>query len=157
MPTRIHTLLPALLAVLLVSALAFGQAGRAELMGAVEDPSGLAVPKATVEAEDQATRARYATTTDERGEYHLLGLPAGRFVLLVTQSGFQTYRQSGINLRLGDRTAIDVRLSVGQSSQSIQVTAAAPMLKPRAARSARTSKQTRLRTCRWTGVISSHW
>ena len=72
--------------------------------------------------------ARYSTSTDERGEYHLLGLPAGRYTLVVEHLGFRTYRQYGIALRLGDRTSIDVNLVVGQPAQSIDVTAAAPLL-----------------------------
>src|SRR5207302_1912051 len=54
-----------------VSALCFGQAGRAELSGTIQDPSGLPVPKAKVEAEDQATMARYSVLSDDRGEYHV--------------------------------------------------------------------------------------
>jgi len=34
--------------------------------------------------------ARYAATTDGRGEYHLLGLPTGQYVLTVEQPGFRT-------------------------------------------------------------------
>ncbi len=110
------------------STLCFGQAGRAELFGAVHDPTGLAVQKAKVVAEDQATMVRYAVTSDERGEYHLLGLPAGQYVLSIEQPGFHLYRQSGITLRLGDRTTVDVQLEVGQISQSVDVTAAAELL-----------------------------
>ena len=69
---------------------------------------------------------RYSAVSDERGEYHILGLPAGQYVLTVEQPGFRTYRQSGITLRLADRTALDVKLEVGQPSQSVDVTAAAP-------------------------------
>jgi hypothetical protein len=112
----------------LASTLCHGQTGRAELFGAIDDSAGLAVPKAKVQAEDQATMARYASISDSRGEYHILGLPAGEYVLTVEQPGFRTYRQSGIVLRLGDRTSLDVKLQVGQSSQSIEVTAAAPLL-----------------------------
>jgi hypothetical protein len=42
--------------------------------------------------------------------------------------GFRVYRQSGITLRLADRTALDVELEVGQPTQSVEVTAAAPLL-----------------------------
>ncbi len=108
--------------------LCFGQAGRAELFGTIQDPSGLAVPKAKVEAEDQATMVHYSVTSDERGEYHILGLPAGQYALTVEQPGFRNYRQSGITLRLADRTGIDVKLELGQPSQAIEVTAAAPLL-----------------------------
>jgi len=110
------------------SALCFGQAGRAELFGTIQDPAGLAIRKAKVQAEDRATMVRYSATSDERGAYHILGLPAGQYVLTIEQPGFRTYRQSGIVLRLADRTSLDVKLDVGQLSQSVNVTAAAPLL-----------------------------
>src|SRR5262252_6882172 len=90
-----------------VSTLCYSQAGRAELFGSVQDPAGRPVPRAKVQLEDQATMARWSVPTDERGEYHLVGLPAGEYVLRVEQPGFQTHRQSGIVLRLGDRTLMD--------------------------------------------------
>ena len=112
----------------LVSASCLGQAGRAELFGTILDPAGLPVPKAKVEAEDQATMAQYSATSNGRGEYHILGLPAGQYILTVQVSGFRMYRQSGITLRLGDRTVINATLEVGQPAQSVNVTAAAPLL-----------------------------
>src|ERR1700680_1585188 len=113
---------------ILASTLCFGQAGRAELSGAIQDPSGLPAPHAKVEAEDQATMVRYSAVSDERGEYHILGLPAGQYILTVEQPGFLMYRQSGITLRLADATTLDVKLDVGLPSQSVEVTAAAPLL-----------------------------
>ena len=121
-----HRLILSLSGLMLISTHGFAQAGRAELFGTIQDPTGLPVPKAKVEAEDQATMARYATVTGERGEYHLLGLAAGMYVLTVEQPGFRIHRQSGITLRLADRTALSVMLEVGQPSQSVDVTAAAP-------------------------------
>ncbi len=56
------------------------------------------------------------------------GLPAGRCVLTVEQPGFRLYRQSGITFRLADGTALDVKLDVGLPSQSVEVTATAPLL-----------------------------
>src|SRR5450755_4105192 len=91
---------------LLVSVTCLGQAGRAELFGTILDPSGLPVPKAKIAAEDQATMAEYSSTSDGRGEYHILGLPAGQYILTAQISGFRMYRQSGITLRTGDRTGI---------------------------------------------------
>ncbi len=112
----------------LAPAVCFGQAGRTELFGVIQDPSGLPVPKAKVEAKDEATMARYSSVSDDRGDYHILGLPAGRYVLTVERPGFRLYRRSGITLRLADRTALDVKLEAGQLSQSVEVTAAAPLL-----------------------------
>ena len=125
---RIQSLLILFVGLISVAALCFGQAGRAELSGTIQDPSGLPVPKAKVEAEDQATMVRYSALSDERGEYHVLGLPAGQYVLTVEQPGFRKYRQSGITLRLADRTSLSVKLEVGQPTQSVEVTAAATLL-----------------------------
>src|ERR1041385_6109428 len=107
---------------------AAGQAGRAELFGVISDASGLPVPGASVQAEDQATMARYSSTSDDRGEYHLVGLPGSNYVVTVEQPGFRMYRQSGITLRLAERTALDIILQIGQTSQTVEVTAAAPVL-----------------------------
>jgi hypothetical protein len=107
---------------------ASAQAGRAELFGVIRDASGLAVPGAAVQAEDQATMVRYSGISDERGEYHLVGLPASNYVVAVEQPGFRMYRQSGITLRLAERVALDIPLQVGQTSQTVEVTASAPLL-----------------------------
>ncbi len=106
----------------------FGQAGKAELFGSILDPSGLPVSQAKVQAVEQATLAGFATTSNERGEYHLLGLPAGQYVLTVEQPGFRTYRQSGITLRIADQTALNVSLALGQPTETVNVTAKAPLL-----------------------------
>jgi hypothetical protein len=121
----------AILIVLIVRLLpmpASAQGGRAELFGVMRDASGLPVPGASIQAEDQATMARYSATSDDRGEYHFLGLPGSNYVVTVEQPGFRMYRQSGITLRLAERTALDIMLQIGQTSQTVEVTAAAPVL-----------------------------
>ena len=117
-----------LLLLLMASAACFGQAGRAELFGTILDPTNLPVPNAKVQAEDQATMIRYSATSDERGEYHILGLAPGQYVLTVEQPGFRMYRQSGITLRLADQTLLDAKLEVGQPAQSVDVNAATSLL-----------------------------
>ncbi len=115
-------------AFLLSAAAALAQSGKAELFGSIHDPAGLAVARARVSAEEQATHASYATLSDERGGYRLLGLPAGDYVLSVEQPGFRTYRQSGITLRLGDRTLLDIAVEVGSRTQTLDVVAQLPLL-----------------------------
>lgn len=98
------------------------------MFGTILDPSNLPVSAAKVDAEDQATMIRYSALSNNLGQYHLLGLPAGQYVLTVEKPGFHTYRQSGITLRLADRIALDLKLEVGLPSQSIDVTASARLL-----------------------------
>jgi hypothetical protein len=121
-------LIPFLCALICTSTLCFGQAGRAELFGTIEDPTGLPVPAAKVDAASQETHLRYPGTSDEHGEYHLLGLPAGTYTLTVEAKGFRTLHQSGITLRIGDQTQLSPRLLVGQANDSVDVIAQAPLL-----------------------------
>src|SRR5215831_12530233 len=127
MKIRSHALLLALIFRLAPTPVS-AQGGRAEIFGVIRDSSGLPVPRASIQAEDQATMARYSGTSDDRGEYHLVGLPASNYRVTVEQPGFRVYRQSGITLRLAERTALDIQLQIGEISQTVEVTAAAPVL-----------------------------
>ena len=106
----------------------YGQAGKAELFGTIGDPSGLHIEKAKVTLREPATGVQYQATTDSGGSYHLLGIDAGQYVLMVDKAGFRSYRQSGITLRIGDQTRLDVNLQLGQTAQSVEVTAQASLL-----------------------------
>lgn len=110
------------------AARAFGQAGKAELFGTIRDPQHLAAGQAKVTTTEQGTGARFEVLSGERGDYHLLGLPAGQYVLAVEKPGFRPYRQEGITLRIGDQIRLDVQLQVGQATQSVDVQAQATLL-----------------------------
>ena len=117
-----------LVGLLCLSLPCYGQAGKAEVSGTIEDPAGLPVARATIEASEQSTGERFRTKSDQRGDYHLLGLPAGRYLLTVEQPGFRAYRQTGITLRLADQVRIDAHLELGQAVQSVIVNAEATLL-----------------------------
>jgi hypothetical protein len=114
--------------ILVLSLPCFGQAGKAELFGTIQDPSGLGIATVKVVAEEQATGAHFEVTSDDHGEYHLLGLAAGRYLLAVEKPGFRPYQQTGITLRIGDQIRQNIRLELGQSSQSINVNAEPSLL-----------------------------
>ncbi len=94
--------------------LLWAQAGKAELFGTVRDQSGATVQNISVTAQQEGTDERFQVTTDSRGEYHLLGLAAGQYRLLV-----RNREESGITLRIGDQVRFDVQL--GQGTQSVDV------------------------------------
>jgi len=106
----------------------FGQAGKAELFGTIQDPQGLPVGGAKVTCAEPATGARFDVVTDDQGAYHLLGLAAGDYVLSVEKPGFGPYRQEGITLRIGDQTRLDVKLAIGAAAQSVEVNAQTTLL-----------------------------
>ena len=86
------------------------------------------MPQASVTGEEQSTGVRAEVTTDDNGDYHLLGLRAGQYAMTVNKVRFRAQRQTGIVLRIGDQTRLDVRLEIGQSSQTVDVHSEASLL-----------------------------
>ena len=74
------------------------------------------------------TGVRAGSTSNSSGDYALPYLLPGPYNLTVEQSGFKTYTRTGIVLREGDRVTSDVTMQVGDAAQSVEVTAAAPLL-----------------------------
>ncbi len=114
---------------LLLSALpALSQSTKAELLGLIRDPAGLPVRDAAVEVTNAQTGLAAQTASTEEGTYQFLALPAGEYQLAVSKSGFTPVKREGILLRIGDRTSLDFDLPVGDASQTLEVTAAPPLL-----------------------------
>ncbi len=104
------------------------QSTKAELFGTILDPATLPVAAARVQLTNAATGRTALFTTAPDGRYQFLALPAGQYSLAVTGGGFAPLTRSGILLRVGDRTAIDLTLPLGDASQSVEISAAAPLL-----------------------------
>ncbi len=104
------------------------QSTKAELFGTLRDPAGLPVEGATVDLINTRTEAKLSGQSDTDGAYHFFALPAGSYQIGVVKSGFATLRRDGIVVRVGDQIGIDLELRVGNASESVEVTAAAPLL-----------------------------
>ncbi len=117
-----------LLSLWLVMDGAQAQSGSSQLFGEVRDASNLAVPDAAVTAKVLDTGIEFATTTNSRGEFHLLGMPSGRYLVTVRKPDFKTYERTGIRLRVGDRLSVNVQLELGQVFDSVEVNAAPPLM-----------------------------
>lgn len=105
-----------------------GQVSSATITGAVKDPAGGVVPHVKVTATEQATGVVTTATTNDAGEYTLPLLPQGTYNLSVEVKGFQHYIKKGLALSVGDHPTVDIPLSVGEASQTVTVTAEAPLL-----------------------------
>jgi len=95
--------------------------------GHVEDPSGAVLPGVTITLTSTSTKAATTAVTDDRGQYLVQVFP-GNYDMKVELSGFKTYEQKGITLSQNDQRGIDVKLEVGQQSETITVTAQAEIL-----------------------------
>jgi hypothetical protein len=110
--------------VMLTSASALCQvATTATLRGNVQDATGGALPGATITLTNSGTKSVQTVVTDDRGQYLFAGVFAGTYDLKVEMSGFKTYERKNVVLSPGDARGLDVRLEVGQQSESVVVTA----------------------------------
>jgi hypothetical protein len=123
-----RTLLYAALSAAALIATAFGQEYRSTLTGQVTDPTGAAVPHANITVTKTDTNTEFKTVTSAEGFYTAPFLLPGPYKVTVTAAGFETFTRSGIELGSNTRVAVDVKLTLGVSTQSIQVTADAPAL-----------------------------
>ena len=109
---------PALLAQSLVSG---------DLTGTVTDPSGAVVSGATVTLKSSATGSSRTTTTNANGAYRFSLLPPGTYNVSVTATGFSK-SDTTVNVAVGQASISDLKLSVGASSQTVEVSSAAPLV-----------------------------
>lgn len=104
------------------------QSTKAELYGTIRDTSGLSVGRVAIAAVHIATGTKLSATSDAEGIYHFFAVPAGSYRIEAVKDGFATLRRGGVAVRVGDQISIDLELRVGDVSQSVDVTAAAPLL-----------------------------
>ena len=106
----------------------YAQSTKAELFGVVRDPAGLPAGGAVVELTNTGTGFSRRMVAGADGVYQFLALPPGSYRLSASHPGFSPLQRDGITLRVGDRLLVDLALVIGDSSQRVEVTAAAPLL-----------------------------
>ena len=107
----------------------FAQSDRGTITGTIADPAGAVVASAPVQAKNVDTGAVYETVASTTGNYTIAQLPPGRYELTVGVTGFKKYTRQGLTVEAASTIRIDVGLEVGNTSESVTVTEAAPLLK----------------------------
>ena len=107
----------------LASAQTFG-----EIIGEVKDPSGAVIAGAVVTVINADTNVARTTATNDVGIYSVPSLPPGRYQVKVTASGFDTALRTNIELQVQQTARVVFTLTVGQSSQTIEVSSLAATL-----------------------------
>lgn len=98
------------------------------ITGVVQDPSGAAVAGATVTVTDTQRGTSLKTQTNQDGLYNFPQLPIGNYQLSVEANGFQTAIRGNVALALNQTATIDFSMTLGQISQTVEVTGGAPPL-----------------------------
>jgi hypothetical protein len=116
-----------ILLVLCLVPMAYAQEN-AEVTGTITDPSGAAVPNATVTITNVATGVTRTGTSNSSGIYNFSNLNNGHFTLTAKAAGFKTFTTTDIVLNIAQTLKRDITLSIGSQNQTVTVQAAALQL-----------------------------
>ncbi len=118
----------ALFLVFVVATVAFGQAGRGSISGLVTDPGGAVVPGADVTLLSQATGVTQHTVTSSAGLYTFISLNPGVYQVTASHEGFSKVKQDKISVSVDQVTEVNVTLTVGAISETVNVEAGAELV-----------------------------
>ena len=124
-----HKILPIVGFLLILSGgIASAQVTTGTISGTVRDSSGAALPGVQIVILNEQTGISRTVQTDPAGRYSAPLLSLGNYRVTGTLEGFQTEVRSGIELTVGREAIVDLSLTVGAMTQSVEVTGEAPLV-----------------------------
>jgi hypothetical protein len=123
---RVYQTVLVLLVIAVASASAQSTTG--DISGTVRDQSHAILPGATVEVRNLETGATRSIVTDSEGRYRALNLAPGRYSVNAELSGFSKAEVGEVVVQIGRDHTVDLTLSVGQMSESVEVSGATTLL-----------------------------
>lgn len=113
-------------ALLLSATSVFAQ--EATILGTVTDASKGVLPGVTVTATSLANGRTFTDVSNERGDYRLVGVPAGRYKVQAELSGFATVIVPDVELLVGQNRTVPFAMQVASLSETLTVTGEAPLV-----------------------------
>jgi Carboxypeptidase regulatory-like domain len=98
------------------------------LQGTVKDASGAVVPNAQVHVSSPSLVGGKSTVTDNKGNYRLVNLPPGPYVIDVTAKGFSTLKREGLVIEVGHLPTVDMTVTVGADTTVVEVSTESPAI-----------------------------
>jgi len=117
-------------ALFLFSLNARGQTFYGSIVGTVMDASGAVVPDANVTLTNLGTDQKRTIRSDSTGLYQFLNLVVGSYRVEVEKEGFKHFIRGPLTVEVQNVLRIDISMQVGALTQTVEVTAATPMLQP---------------------------
>jgi hypothetical protein len=113
-----------LVLVLLLSPFAtYAQNYAGSVRGTVTDPSGAAVPGATVTLRDVGTNATMETTTTDTGGFTFGNVSVGAYEVSVKAGNFKEFVAKDVEVHVSTSTEVNAKLTMGSASEVISVEA----------------------------------
>jgi len=95
--------------------------GTGIIVGTVTDPSGAAVPGATVTLTDTTTNSERSGTTNEAGRYNFPNVPPGKYSLTISKAGFRVGKIVNQTVEVGESRTLDAKLALGEATEVVEV------------------------------------
>src|SRR5438876_13402 len=112
----------------LSGARALAQVTTGNISGTVKDSSGAVLPGVEVAILNDETGISRTVITEETGRYSVPSLNPGSYRVTATHTGFQTGVRSGIVLTVGREVVVDLSLTVGSVTETVEVRGEAPLV-----------------------------
>ena len=125
---RLRQGLSCLVVGLLFAVTAAAQTISGSIGGIVKDSSGAVVPGVKVTVTDKSTGLDVSTMTNGVGGYQMPFLNSSTYRVTFTKDGFKTNVEDDVLVTLNQAVRVDATLTVGNITQSVQVTAQAPLI-----------------------------
>jgi len=125
-----HAAVPLLLIVALLNHgfPAAAQTTYSSVVGNVTDASGASVPDVAISVTNDATNVKFATQTDQNGNYTMDKLIAGQYTVSAERAGFKRYVNQGVTLLSQQSLRVNILLVVGEVTTDVTVQAEAPVI-----------------------------
>ena len=105
------------------------QVDTGSISGTVADPSGAVVPDAAVSITSQGTGAVQKQNTTSTGAFRFALLTPGKYNLEIAKTGFRKIDMAGVEVQSNSENAVGaLKLQLGDVSESVEVTAAPPLV-----------------------------
>ena len=96
------------------------------ITGQVTDETGAVMPGVTIEVTNVATNQTRSAVSGDDGFYSVPLVQPGRYTVKGSLQGFRSTLREGVTVTVESTSRVDIRLSVGQLSETVSVTGEAP-------------------------------
>src|SRR5262249_34345693 len=100
------------------------------LTGIVSDPSQSVIAGAKIKLRNELSGDQRETVTNADGYYTFVSVQPCGYELNITSSGFETYKQTGVAIRGGDKINVNVTLKLGSTANVVEVTGSIDLAVP---------------------------
>ncbi len=108
--------------------LAVGQVDQGSVVGTVLDPTGAAIPNASISLRNTDQGITLETTSGASGTYTFSPVRIGHYTVTVTAPGFSTTTQENLTVNIAQNLQVNVSLKTGASNETVTVSTAPPQL-----------------------------